>query len=294
MTTQRQWLTSSIALLSVLFSVPAASQDATDPVFPDQVLKHMAKGEQPEAAKLLLETISADPKNQAAWFLLGKAYNDLGAHGRAEKALLRSAKLGGGTADLRGEMGIALAGLGRYQEAMEHLENARPDDAEVAYARGIVAYRLGRVADAHKALAKAEQDPVLKNRAQRAREWIDTRRAERKKWHLQLTLGTSWNTNVTYLPHNAAIAPGDPDDREAPTATLVLRQASELGCIIAHIPPYCVTSQSYVTSWRNRYGEEVHRSSRGSRAECTPRRGEEAQGVIAKGAPSTGAAQGGR
>ena len=211
-----------IVLLLAHLAAPADPQDATEPVLPDQILGHMVKGHHPEAIRLLLEASRADPGNPVAWYCLGRAYNDSGLHGLAAEALLQSLKLGAASPYIRREIGIALAGLGRHQEAMGHLEHAPPDDARTAYFRGIVAYRLGRVTDAHKALARAEQDPVLKNRARRAREWIDARQAESKKWHLQLTLGTSWNTNATYLPHNAAIAAGDPDDREAPTATLAL------------------------------------------------------------------------
>jgi len=207
------------ALFLALFSASADPQDAASPALPDQALEHMARGNHPEAIKLLLAASRAEPENPVVWYCLGRAYNDMRLHGAAGHALVRSAKLGAVSPYLHREIGIALAGVGRNQLAMTHLEQAPPDDPRTAYYKGIVAYRLGRVTEAHKALARAEQDPVLKNRIQRAREWFTSSRAERKKWHLQLTLGASWNTNVTYRPHDAVISPGTADDREAPTAT---------------------------------------------------------------------------
>lgn len=207
----------SLALLSALSADTSGSPAAV----PDQVVGRIASGKYAEAIADLHKILLKDERNGVAWYHLGLAYNRLALYAKAGDALARAAIHGSGSPELRRELGIALAGQGKPKEAMEHLRQARPDDAEAAYARALVAHQLGRVDEAKEALVTAQRDSAFKDRATKFLSDIESGRASmQKRWRLQLTLGTAWNTNVTYRPQEAVRAVGERADRQAPSGTL--------------------------------------------------------------------------
>ena len=220
-------------LLCVGFTAMAAERNEAGAV-PDSVSKAMAAGEYAKAAEQLLEIVKKEPRNAQAHYLLGKTCNHLRQYRRAEMALAVAVRLGLRTPDVQREVGIALAGLRSYELAIERLRRARPDDARAAYARALVALKLGLEDESKSALEIAMRDPKYRARVQRlvgaARPSLPLRLPQEadRKWRLQLGLTAGYDDNVTLRADEAIRDPSERAGKNSWLATLSLNAGYEL------------------------------------------------------------------
>jgi len=193
------------AIVVCLWLLSAASLRAGEPAkppspIPRSVLSDISGRRETRAIKALFEIVRKEPANKAAWFLLGAAYNRLGLHARAEQYLGRAAALGADSPGLHREMGIALAGQKKADEARQHLDLADPRDPLAARTRAFMARPA----------------------------WRRAARESEGKWGFHLTLGTAYNDNVTLRADEAIRVPGERAGTRAMGLTVGLRAERRL------------------------------------------------------------------
>lgn len=174
--TTRIALISLVAVLLCGCSTPWGRKHDEYEGVPNAVRESMEARKYPATVKQLVGFLKKEPRNARAHYLLGKTFNHLGQHDRAETALSAATVLGLQTPDMEREVGIALAGQGAYDLAIKHLRRARPDDNRAAYARAIVALKLGLEDESKSALAAATQDPEYRAHAEKLAQTAQAKR----------------------------------------------------------------------------------------------------------------------
>lgn len=121
---------------------------------------YLLEGNPQSALTTLEEAVKLDRRNVDAWHQLGLTYMNLGAHDRSEKAFKRALRLTPEDAALNMNYAYLLQNLGRNDEAIERLEQAREDlayrhPALVLNNLGYAYLSAGRTADAVAVLREA-------------------------------------------------------------------------------------------------------------------------------------------
>jgi len=177
-----------------------------------EAISTIARGEYRQAIDTLRKTTQADPSSAPAWYFLGLAYNRLGFYKDARNSLVEAGILGMRLPELDRELGIAFSGEGDYQKALEHLQNASPDDKEAAYMRGFVALKLGMVDQAKKDLEIAKDDPLFHEKSKKLLlQLSDVKKVPptQKKANFYVTFGGAYTDNATLRPDEAISIPGE-------------------------------------------------------------------------------------
>ena len=235
------WTVICLVLVLLATGVPRAlGQKAADRAL-KTARAAVAKGDHPGALRILRTAVRESPAQGSLWLTMGQAYNALRLFERAHHALLEAQKLGVDTPELHQQLGDALLGLGRFDEALAELRKG-PNTARNRMGRAIalMALRhpeqaLGQL-DAAVGLAPALEPKVrllraaalaqMDRRAEAKEELNAGRPAASKlglrhlyetfaatralpglhpaaKWGFRVTLGTGYNDNVTLQPDEA-------------------------------------------------------------------------------------------
>jgi len=141
-----------IAGFAVYVSLAAAQDAETDL---RRAMEAAADGRHAEAAGILRDLLGREPDRVDAWYFLGVCWNRLGVWAAAEEALEKAFSLGADSGALWRERGIAAFGQGDAPGALEFLEKAPADDAEVHFVRGETLLSERRYAEAIEALDRA-------------------------------------------------------------------------------------------------------------------------------------------
>jgi len=135
-------------------------------------LAHHQGGRLAQAETLYRETLALQPDHADALHLLGVIASQVGRHDVAVDLIGRAIARDRMSPLYHSNLGLALAGLKRFAEAIESYDRAlslRPDNAEVRYSRGNALLALGRPREALDAyeralLAKPDHVEALCNR----------------------------------------------------------------------------------------------------------------------------------
>ena len=136
---------------------------------------HHQAGQLGEAETLYRDALAAQPDNADALHLLGVLASQIGRHEDAVdligRAIAQIGELGGDNSHFHANLGLALAGLNRFDEALASYERAltaRADYAEALCHRGDALRQLGRLDE-----ALASYDQALAARPDYAAAWSD-------------------------------------------------------------------------------------------------------------------------
>jgi tetratricopeptide (TPR) repeat protein len=201
----------------------------------------LKKGYYEKSVAILKIATKKDSEDPWAFYFLGVAYNRIGEGVDALKALEKAKELGCGDERLEFETAWALALQKKYEKALKVLEaflSVFPNDPRGLELAGRCEYYAGNYNQAEKNLEAAIQgDPNLassanyylasiKQKRDKRSDAINTyivnelkrrpgssiarsllrakeaaKRPEGKRWHVRLSLGTGYNTNVLSLTH---------------------------------------------------------------------------------------------
>jgi tetratricopeptide (TPR) repeat protein len=124
-------------------------------------LAHHQKGQLAQAETLYRETLALQPDHADALHLLGVIASQVGRHDVAVDLIGRAIAHNRLSSLYHSNRGLALAGLRRFEEAIESYDRAlslRPGDTEALFNRGVAQQALGRFAEAlesHERVLKA-------------------------------------------------------------------------------------------------------------------------------------------
>jgi len=104
-----------------------------------------------DPATLWSDVVAKNPADHRARFNLGVALSGLGRHAEALEHHAESIRLHPDNAKAHNGMGVALAGLGRYAEAVRHFADSLRLDPTDAEARSNIALALSRLSEARDA-----------------------------------------------------------------------------------------------------------------------------------------------
>jgi adenylate cyclase len=143
------------------------------------------QGRLDERVRLQEQALAMDPLNVNILDVLGNAYLAVGKPSVAETIFRRQLELSPQNMFANGNIGIALALLGKPAEALVLMEQGARNDAERRWARALLYPALGRKAEADELLVSLERDPgsllpldiaeihAYRNDKDRAFEWLE-------------------------------------------------------------------------------------------------------------------------
>jgi tetratricopeptide (TPR) repeat protein len=138
----------------------------------DLVRAHAAVGNRPAALAVLQNVRPADPKDAASWHSLGQLALDLDAPRLAEPFFRQAVAAKPDSATSHGQLGIALAFTGRYDESIRALQEAVRLDPKSPAARLNLAVSLAEVGRTNEARALATEALSLDPNYERARQFL--------------------------------------------------------------------------------------------------------------------------
>jgi adenylate cyclase len=116
------------------------------------------EGRLDERVRLQEEALAMDPLNVNILDVLGNAYLAVGKPSAAEAIFRKQLELSPQNMFVNGNVGIALAFLGRPAEALDFMERGARNDAERRWARALLYPALGRKAEADALLVSLDRD----------------------------------------------------------------------------------------------------------------------------------------
>lgn len=127
--------------------LPVEKQEPTPT--PPPVKKGKAKKDEPlvltksdkafeNAAKAYEKVVKKNPKDDYAFFNLGRAYNKINQDDKSEKALRQAVKLNPDNSEYQTEFGAILIKLAQYDEAVKVLKKVVDKDAENSHAQDLL------------------------------------------------------------------------------------------------------------------------------------------------------------
>ncbi len=167
-----------------------------------QVTDAMHLGDPAGAERLAREVIAERPSMGLAWFLLAQLVLDRGASVEAIELMQEAVRLGVATDSLRRQLGLTLADVGRYPEALAVLEPfGDSDDPDVLNALALVLSTAGRQPEARAALERilatdGRNALALQNLALvalRSQRWREAGGYAERALELDGRLGQAWN-----------------------------------------------------------------------------------------------------
>jgi tetratricopeptide (TPR) repeat protein len=123
----------------------------------DEASKHENAGDYEKAASCIERLLELDPKSPTRWHTLGRIRTRQKCHQEAEHCYRRSLEIDPQSANVRGDLAILLAGLGRANEAITELDKCTDEQKllkEWAFAHAIALLRSGRGEEAKKEYLK--------------------------------------------------------------------------------------------------------------------------------------------
>jgi tetratricopeptide (TPR) repeat protein len=151
------------------------------------------------ALKCVDECLAHEPDNVQALHLRGNIYRQLGSWTRAAPDLRRVVELDPERFEARWGLAVALVNIGRYQEAVQHLEILRPrqpDDVDILVQLAICRQSMGQGREARTLL-----DAVLAQRPDHGLALLT--RGQMDQMNGQLAEAEKWlRQAVRALPHN--------------------------------------------------------------------------------------------
>jgi lipoprotein NlpI len=144
------------AILAPLTAFPVAADDEDvkkAAVLVEEAGAAFEKRNAKEAIELAAKAVKLDPKNPAAYFVLGSAHLSLRQNEEAAKAFREVSRLSPDFAAAHDRLGDALLKLGRFDEAVAEFDEflkAKPKAAPEHWRRGIALYYAGKFDEGRK------------------------------------------------------------------------------------------------------------------------------------------------
>lgn len=141
-----------------------------------------------DALRCLDEWLTHDPDNVQGLFVRGNVYRQVRSSQEAAKSYRRVVELDPDHEEARWRLAVALLDIGRYREALEHLEviqKRRPDDDEVKVRLALCRHQVGQGREARAMLDEViarqpEHGLAVRTRGQLA--LLDSQLAEAEPW----------------------------------------------------------------------------------------------------------------
>ena len=216
-----QWCKTTLIgtlMLVACLSNPLHAAAESDPLA--SAMRAMDKGDHGQAILILEPLVAENPNFINGWFFLGQARNRLGLWDEAKQALMQVEQLGAVTPALHRELGIAELGLGNPQAALDHLDQAADQGAEVALLRGQAMAMTGRTRTARRQLEQGlasvrgtAMESPYRNLLARLNA-IPAAAPQRGRVYGSITGGWQYNDNVVVLPDDAPSIPADLTDQQ--------------------------------------------------------------------------------
>ncbi len=239
-----------------------------------RAVESIHRGEPAGAERLAREVIAERPSMGLAWYLLSQVLLDRGAIGEAIATMEEAVRLGAASDALVRQLGLSLAEVGRFAEALAALERfGDSDDPDVLNALGRVLSEAGRQGQARERLARVlaadPRNPVaLQNLALvalRGEQWAEAGRHAEAALAIDDGLAEAWNYLGTARyntgdPRGAVAAweravAADPDNFDALyNLALVAAQIGDAGRSRRALERFVATAPSA------RYGPDLERA----------------------------------
>ncbi len=167
-----------------------------------KVVESIHLGERERGERLAREVIDERPSMGLAWYLLSQMMLDRGATAEAVATMEKAVELGAASDSLQRQLGLSLAEVGRYADALTALQPfGDSDDPDVLNALGLILSEAGRQQEARAALERLlARDPrnarALENLAVvelRSERWSEAARNAQRAVDLDPGLGQAWN-----------------------------------------------------------------------------------------------------